>query len=58
MDLTFDSITISLYDHELEEDFHITLFPDAGDDIYPAGASITNTMQDQIDEVRKTIWGG
>jgi len=58
MDLTFDSIVISLYDHDQEEDYHITLFPDSGDDIYPTGASINEPMQEKISEVRRIIWGG
>jgi len=58
MDLTFDSMVISLYDHEQEEDYHITLFPDPGEDIYPSGIPIDESMQRKLNEIRRIIWGG
>ena len=54
--MKIDCITISIFndleDLLLENQFEVILFPDSGDDIYPIGIEIPDSLQEKIHQIR------
>ena len=55
--MRIDTVTVSLYDDDKEEDYHITLWGDSSNDEYPKDVEISYKIQKKIFQIRKIAFG-